>query len=46
MQYILCNNALIAQETLLLFQKSTFLPKDSQKMHDLRQILILRQNTA
>ena len=46
MQYIPCNNALIAQETLLLFQKSTFFPKDSQKMHDLRQILISRQNNA
>ena len=31
MQYILCNNALLAQETLLLSKESTFMPKGSNK---------------
>ena len=31
MQYIPSNSALLAQETLLLTQKGTFLPKDLQK---------------
>ena len=40
MQYIPCNTALLAQETLFLTQKDTFLPKDHQKLRKLRQILI------
>ena len=40
MQYIPCNNALLAQETLFLTQKGTFLPKDLQKVRKSRQILI------
>ena len=40
MQYIPCNSALLAQETLFLTQKGTFLPKDLQKMRKARQILI------
>ena len=31
MQYIQCNSALLAQETLFLTQKSNFLDKDLQK---------------
>ena len=31
MQYTPCNKALLAQETLLLSNKSTFLPQDFQK---------------
>ena len=31
MQYILCNSALLAQETLFLTQKGTFCPKISKK---------------
>ena len=40
MQYIPCNSALLAQETLFLTQKDTFLPKDLQKVRKSRQILI------
>ena len=40
MQYIPCNNALLAQETLFLTQKGTFLPKDLQKVRKSRQIFI------
>ena len=40
MQYILCNSALLAQETLFLAQKGTFLPNDLQKVRKLRQILM------
>ena len=40
MQYIPCNSALLAQETLFLTQKALFLPKDFQKVRKLRQILI------
>ena len=40
MQYLLCNSALLAQETLFLTQKGTFLPKDLQKVRKSRQILI------
>ena len=40
MQYIPCNSALIAQETLFLTQKGTFLPEDLQKVRKSRQILI------
>ena len=41
MQYIPCNSALLAQETLFLTQKDTFLPKDLQKkVRKWRQILI------
>ena len=40
MQYIPCNSALLAQETLFLTKKGTFLPKDLQKVRKLRQILI------
>ena len=40
MQYIPCNSTLLAQETLFLTQKGTFLPKDLQKVRKLRQILI------
>ena len=40
MQYVPCNCALLAQETLFLTQKGTFLPKDLQKVRKLRQILI------
>jgi len=40
MQYIPCNSALLAQETLFLTQKGTFLPKDLQKVRKSRQILI------
>ena len=40
MQYKQFNSALIAQETLFLTQKDTFLPKDLQKVRKLRQILI------
>ena len=41
MQYIPCNtSALLAQETLLLTQKGTFLLKDLQKVRKSRQILI------
>ena len=37
---IICNSALLDQETLFLTQKGTFLPKDLQKVRKLRQILI------
>ena len=40
MQYIPCNSALLAQETLFLTQKGTFLAKDLQKVGKSRQILI------
>ena len=40
MQYIPCNSGLIAQETLFLTQRGTFLPKDLQKGRKSRQILI------
>ena len=40
MQYIPCNSALLAQETLFLTQKALFWPKDLQKLRKLRQILI------
>ena len=40
MQYIPCNSALLAQKTLFLTQKGTFLPKDLQKVSKSRQILI------
>ena len=33
-QYISCNSALLAQETLFLTPKGTFLPKDLQKVHN------------
>ena len=41
MHYIPCNRVLLAQETLFLSQKSTFLPKDVQKVRKSRQILIV-----
>ena len=44
MQYIPCNSALLAQETL--FEKSTFLPKVFQKVRKSRPILISRQNSV
>ena len=40
MQYIPCNSALLAQETLILTQKGISLPKDLQKVRKSRQILI------
>ena len=40
MQYIPCNSALLAQETLFLTQKALLLPKDLQKVRKSRQILI------
>ena len=40
MQYIPCNSALHAQETLFLTQKGTFLPKILRKMRKSRLILI------
>ena len=40
MQYILCNSALLAQETLFFTQKGIFLPEDFQKVRKSRQILI------
>ena len=40
MQYIPCNSTLLAQETLFLTQKGTFLPKDLQKVRKSQQILI------
>ena len=40
MQFILCNSTLLAQETLFLTQKSTFLPKGLQKVRKSQQILI------
>ena len=40
MQYIPCNSALLAQKTLFLTQKGTFLPKDLQKVRKSRLILI------
>ena len=46
MQYIPCNNALHAQETLLLSQKSTFWPQVFQKVRKSRQILISRQSSV
>ena len=45
MQYIPCNSALLAQETLLLTQNSTFLPKVFQKVRKLRQISTSQQNS-
>ena len=45
MQYIPYNSALLAQETLFLTQKGTFLPKDLQKVRKWQQILI-RDKTA
>ena len=40
MQYIPCNSALLAQETLFLTKKALFLPQDLQKVRKSRQILI------
>ena len=41
MQYIPCNSALLAQETLFLTQKGTFFAKrSSKKVRKSRQILI------
>ena len=40
MQYIPCNSALLAKETMFFTQKGTFLPKDLQKVRKSRQILI------
>ena len=40
MQYIPYNSALLAQETLFLTQKDTFLPKYLQKVRKSGQILI------
>ena len=40
MQYIPCNSALLAQVTLFLTQKGTFLPKDLQKVRKSQQSLI------
>ena len=40
MQYIPCNSALLAQEKLFFTKKAPFLPKDLQKVRELRQILI------
>ena len=40
MQYIPCNSALLAQETLFLTQKPLYSPKDLQKVRKLQQILI------
>ena len=46
MQYIPCNSAPLAQETLFLTPKALFLTKDFQKVLKSRQILILRQNSV
>ena len=46
MQYIPCNSALLAHETLFLTQKGTFLPKDLQKVRKSRQILIRNKTSA
>ena len=43
---ISCNSAFLAQETLFLTQKSTFWPKEFQKVHKSRQILISRQKNV
>ena len=40
MQYIPCNSALLAKETLFLTQMALFLPKDLQNVRKSRQILI------
>ena len=40
MQYVPCNSALLAQETLFLAHKSTFMSKVTQKVQKLRQILM------
>ena len=40
MQFTPCNSALLAQETLFLTQKGTFLSKEFQKVRKSRQILI------
>ena len=40
MQYIPCNSALLAQETLFLTKKGTFLSKDIQRVRKSQQILI------
>ena len=45
MQYIPCNSALLAQETLFLNQKGTFFTLDFQKVRKMRQILISQQNS-
>ena len=37
MQYIPCYSALLAQKTLFMTQKGTFLPKDLQKVRKSRQ---------
>ena len=37
MQYIPCNSALLAQETLFLTQKGTFFAQDLQKVRKSRQ---------
>ena len=44
MQYIPCNSALPAQETLFFTRKTLFLPKVFQKVRKSRQILIFWQN--
>ena len=46
MQYIPCNSALLARETLFLNQEGTFLPEDFQKVPKSRQILISRQKSV
>ena len=46
LQNVPCNSAFLAQETLSLTQKSTFLPKVFPKVRKLRQILISRQNSV
>ena len=40
MQYIPCNGALLANKTLFVTSKGTFLPKDLQKVLKSQQILI------
>ena len=44
MQYIPCNSALLAQGTLFLTQKGTFLPKDLQKKGEILTNLNSQQN--
>ena len=41
-----CNSALLAQETLSLTQKGTFLPKDLQKVRKSTTNLNSRQNSV
>ena len=43
MQYVPCNRALFAQESLFLTQKSTFLTQSLSKSAQMRQIIMSRQ---